>query len=266
MNTLTTPLSTPLFGWCGPLQNAALIRDAGLDYIEAQLVPMQLEDDRALAEALARVADTPLPIRAMSYLFPHDFRLVGPQKDERRNRAYFDRVVRVLDAARADIVVLGSGWTRNIPEGWSREAAEAEFLTALNWCANALADTATTLVIEPLNRKESNLVNSVDDGVRLADTLNHPRVKGLADFYHMDEECEPLSTLGLHGRRLGHIHLADTQRLNPGTGRYDYATFFGHLKACGYQGLLSAECGVQGEPLSAMRHSARFLRETWQSA
>lgn len=258
--------TTPQFGWCGPLQNAVLMKEAGLDYIEAQLVPMKLEDDALFANAKAHLGELPLPALAFSYLFPHDARIVGPQKDERRNRAYFDRVVELLTLARARIVVLGSGWTRNIPEGWTQAQAEDEFLTTLAWCADALAGSGTTLVIEPLNRKESNLVNSVADGARLAKALNRREVRGLADFYHMDEEAEPLDELREHGAWLAHVHLADTGRLNPGTGAYDYPMFFGHLKACGYQGLLSAECGFKGEPLAPMRESAAFLRQAWNDA
>ncbi|SAK85532.1 xylose isomerase domain-containing protein [Caballeronia pedi] len=258
--------TTPQFGWCGLLQNAALMKDAGLDYIEAQLVPMKLEDDAAFSDAKARVGDLPLPAHAFSYLFPHDARIVGPEKDERRNRAYFDRVVDLLTLARARVVVLGSGWTRNIPEGWTQAQAEDEFLTTLAWCADALQGSGATLVIEPLNRKESNLVNSVADGARLAKSLNRNEVRGLADFYHMDEETEPLDALREHCAWLAHIHLADTGRLNPGTGSYDYPTFFGHLKARGYQGLLSAECGFKDEPLASMRESAAFLRAAWDAA
>jgi sugar phosphate isomerase/epimerase len=259
-------MNTPQFGWCGPLQNASTMKEAGLDYIEAQLVPMKLEDDASFAHAKAAIADLPLPALAFSYLFPHDARIVGPEKDETRNRAYFDRVVELMTLARARIVVLGSGWTRNVPEGWSRHQAEDEFLTTLSWCADALRGTGATLVIEPLNRKESNLVNSVADGARLAKMLGRAEVRGLADFYHMDEENEPLDELREHGAWLAHIHLADTGRLNPGTGSYDYPAFFGHLKRCGYGGLLSAECGLKGEPLASMRESAAFLRRAWNDA
>ncbi len=253
-------------GWCGPLQNAALMHEAGLDYIEAQLVPMALEDDAAFASAKAQVRELPLPALAFSYLFPHDVRIVGPGTDERRNRRYFDRVVELLTMAHARVVVLGSGWTRNIPEAWTQAQAEADFLKTLSWCADALQGSGTTLVIEPLNRKESNLVNSVGDGVRLAKALHRAEVRGLADFYHMNEEAEPLETLRENCAWLAHIHLADTGRKNPGTGSYDYAMFFGHLKACGYSGLLSAECSMIGEPLDAMRESAAFLRRVWAAA
>jgi sugar phosphate isomerase/epimerase len=91
-------------------------------------------------------------------------------------------------------------------------------------------------------------------------------VKGLADFYHVDEEAEPLSVLSECGGELAHVHLADTGRMNPGTGRYDYVTFFGALKRAGYSGRFSGECGVVGEPVAGMRHSADFLRRAWLAA
>jgi sugar phosphate isomerase/epimerase len=242
------------------------MHQAGLHYIEAQLVPMRLEDDQAFAEAKAKVRDLPLPAHAMSYLFPHDFRLVGSQVNDKRNRAYFDRVVTMLALAKSKVVVLGSGWTRNIPKGWTKDQTEEAFLDALTWCADALEGVGTTLVIEPLNTKESNLVNSVADGVRLAKKLNRHQVRGLADFYHMDEEQEPLSTLSAQEGWVRHIHLADTGRLNPGTGNYDYSQFFSQLKRSGYQGSLSAECAVKGDPIEGMRHSFQFVTKAWHQA
>jgi hydroxypyruvate isomerase len=149
------------------------------------------------------------------------------------------------------------------------QRAEDQFLQALSRCADALRGTGTTLVIEPLNRKESNLCNSVADGVRLARQLNRPEVRGLADLYHMDEEHEPLSALSQQGGWLAHIHLADTGRMNPGTGpgvgAYHYPQAFAQLKAAAYAGLMSCECGLQGEPVQAMRGSMDFLRQTWRS-
>jgi sugar phosphate isomerase/epimerase len=258
--------SFPRFGWAAPVESAALVRDAGLDYIEPQIVPMRLENDDAFAAAKSAIARLPLPAPVMSYLFPHDFRIVGPQTDARRNRNYFARVVEIVALARTGVVVLGSGWTRNIPEGWSRERAEAEFLRIVEWCADALRPTGAALAIEPLNRKESNLVNRVADSVRLARSLGRADVRAHADFYHMDEESEPLDVLIAAAPWLAHVHLADTGRKNPGTGSYDYPTFFRHLKSAGYRGTLSAECGVVGEPLQAMRDSAAFLRAAWASA
>ena len=256
------------FGWCGTLDKAPDMAAAGLDYIEVQLVPLNLEDDAAFAEAKQRILDLPLPALASSYLFPRDFRIVGPQRDEPRNRRYFERVVQLLALAGTRIVVLGSGWTRDIPPGWSRAQAEDQFAHTLGWCADLLQGGPTTLVIEPLNRSESNLINSVGEGVQLARRVNRNEVHGLADFYHMDQEHEPLAEVGAYPGWLSHVHLADTGRLNPGTGQYDYDSFFRHLQAGGYQGLLSSECSLPNgaDPVQAMRESATFLRQKWQTA
>lgn len=239
---------------------------AGLDYIELQLVPLKLEDDAAFASAKAIVPDLPLPAPVMSYLFPHDLRLVGPTVHEERARAYMDRVMELMAAAKATHVVYGSGWTRDIPEGFDARQARDQYVHALQWCGSALASIGATLVIEPLNRTESNQCNHVPEGIALAKQTGLANVKGLADFYHVDEEREPLSMLARCGGDLAHVHLADTGRMNPGTGRYDYPTFFGALKKAGYAGRFSAECGIVGEPVSGMRHSAEFLRKAWIDA
>lgn len=257
---------TPAIGWCAPLERAADLAAAGLDYHELQLVPLKLEDDAAFAAAKARVRDLPLPVPVMSYLFPHDLRLVGDVVHEARARAYFDRVVEVMAAAGTKLVVYGSGWTRNVPEGFDAQRAEDQFVHALRWCADALAGIGGTLVIEPLNRKESNQCNGVADGARLARASGKANVGSLADFYHVDEEGESFEVLREVGAALVHVHLADTGRLNPGSGAYDYAGFFGALAGAGYAGRLSGECGFKGEPVASMRDSAAFLRRAWQRA
>ena len=151
-------------------------------------------------------------------------------------------MVEVIDVGGARFVVYGSGWTRNVPEGFDEQRAEDQFLHALEWSAKALEGIGGTMVIEPLNNKESNQCNSVADGVRLAHRSGLANVRGLADFYHVDEGKEPLSTLAEFGAEIAHVHLADTGRRNPGTGTYDYPTFLRNLKGSGYSGRMSGEC------------------------
>jgi sugar phosphate isomerase/epimerase len=266
-NTEFSPKSSdvPDIGWCGTPDKAGDMLAAGLDYVELQLVPMRLEEDVEFEYAKKAVSELPLPSPVMSYLFPHDLRLVGPDVHESRARSYIDRVIELMNVAGAKYLVYGSGWTRNIPEGFDSARAEDQFLHALNWCGKALAGIDATLIIEPLNKKESNQCNRVVDGINFAKQTGLKNVKGLADFYHVDEESEPLSVVGEMGKELAHIHLADTGRMNPGTGIYDYRTFFGGLKKSGYSGRLSAECAIKGDPVTGMRMSADFLRKTWLS-
>lgn len=252
-------------GWCAPLHDAPLLRRLGFDFIEAPLAPLGLEDQGTFAVAREAVRASPLPISAFNTLFPRDLRVVGPDVDFHRIDDYLARVVEILNAAKAEVVVFGSGWARNVPEGWERARAEAQLTAALSWCADALEDTRCTLVIEPLNRKESNIINSVAEGVGFAARVDRPEIRVLADFYHMDEEREPLGALSVNRDWLAHIHVADTGRRNPGTGTYDYDRFFGHLRAIGYAGMISAECTVEDREAD-MRHSLAFMRRRWAAA
>jgi sugar phosphate isomerase/epimerase len=250
------------FGWCGPLTQAALMREVGLDFIEVPLAPLGLEDRESFAAATAAITAAPLPADAFNMFLPRDMRVVGPETDTPRLRAYLGRAAELLSGAGAKVVVFGSGWARNIPDGWERARGEAQMLDALSLSADALRGTGTTLVIEPLNRKESNIVNSVAEGVAFARQIDRPEIRVLADFYHMDEENEPLAELRTQAEWLSHIHVADTGRMNPGTDTYDYGTFFANLSAAGYQDMISAECGVTN-PRADMRHSLDFLRRRW---
>jgi sugar phosphate isomerase/epimerase len=251
-------------GWCAPIENAAIIAKAGLDFIEVPLAPFGLEDQKSLAAAKMVVAASPLPTLVFNIFIPRDLRVVGPDVDVGRVKSYLGRAAELLAHAQAKIVVFGSGRARNVPEGFDRAKAEAQFIDSLRWSAEALQGSETTLVIEPLNRRESNIVNSIGEGVRFAKTVNRAEIRVLADIYHMDEENEPLSEVAAHVEWLSHIHLADTGRFNPGTGSYDYDTFFGYLKAANYRGMLSTECTVKN-PEAEMRHSLAFLRRHWPS-
>ncbi|QGQ99036.1 sugar phosphate isomerase/epimerase [Paenibacillus psychroresistens] len=251
------------FGWCTDLKDAELLAKLGFDYIELALAPMQLENQEEYRRQLKLVQQSPLPVKAFNVFFPQDIKIVGPAADVERIRRYIATAVEVFVKAGARIAVLGSGGARTIPEGWETARAEEQLLQVLNWCAAEMKDTGVILAIEPLNRKESNVINSVADGVYYAKQINDPAVRVLADFYHMDEENEPLSTLREHKDWLAHIHLADTGRRNPGSGQYDYDTFSAILREIGYSGMISAECKVEQQE-SEMVDSLRFMKSKWR--
>ena len=91
---------------------------------------------------------------------------------------------------------------------------------ALRYLGNALfkldehaLDLGTTLLYEPLNRYETNLVNTLGDGVQLLTGIGAQRVKLLADLYHMNiEETNLADALRKAGSHVGHVHFADSNR------------------------------------------------------
>ena len=121
--------------------------------------------------------------------------------------------------------------------------------TAVSYLTEALNDLGAharqydvPLFYEPLNRYETNLVNRVDDGVALLESLSTDNVKLLADLFHMNiEEANLPASLRAAGDLIGHLHFVDSNRRPAGFGHMDYEPIAAALKEIGYCGYASAE-------------------------
>ena len=252
------------FGCCASIDNADAVHRAGFDYLEAgvtSLIPD--EDDAAFAPVLAKFQASPIPVAAFNLFLPRDLVIVGPDIDQPRIERYVHRALARIQAVGATIAVIGSGRSRRVPDGFSRDEATAQIVRFLNVVADAADSTEVTIAIEPLNHNESNIINSVAEGVDFARRVNRPPIQVLADFYHMDEDDEPLTTITDNKDWLAHIHVADSGRLAPGTGTYPYATFVEQLRQAGYDGMVSVECRW-GDFEAEAGPSVEFLRRVFQ--
>jgi sugar phosphate isomerase/epimerase len=120
------------------------------------------------------------------------------------------------------------------------------------------------LAIEPLNRYEDYMVNRLEQAVSLAEEvergLGTAAVGVCADLFHMNiEEDDLAKAIASAGRRLVHVHVDDSNRLQPGTGHLDFAAVMDALHAMGYDGWLTLECRLRGDPPEALPATARFL-------
>ena len=115
------------------------------------------------------------------------------------------------------------------------------------------------LLFEPLNRYEDHMVNTVAQAAELVRDL--PGVRILADTYHMNiEEDDPCAALRAAGDLLGAVHLSDSNRHQPGTGHVPFEAIIATLREIGFDGVLSVECRLRGEPEQAVRECGEFLR------
>lgn len=231
------------FGCCCPIEQAALAHAAGFDYLETTVVSLLPEATESFfAPILETYQRAPLPTLACNVFLPGDLKLVGADVDRQRLAVYVQTALRRIMLIGAEVVVFGSGKARMVPDGFPRADAEAQLVAFLNLVADEAEEHDVTLAIEPLNRRESNILNSVAEAVALAERVNRPSIRVLADFYHMDEEQESLDHLVQYKDWLAHIHVADSGRRAPGAGTYPYATFVEKLSAAGYDGMVSIEC------------------------
>lgn len=140
------------------------------------------------------------------------------------------------------------------------------------WAATLPAGRSAVF-LEPLNRYEATFLRRVEQAVELAASVDHPRVTALADLFHMNiEEASMSEPILMAGARLGHVHIADNNRLQPGAGCLDFQPPFAALKKIGYDGFISIECSALGGtlanqgPVAMLRETVRFLRAQWEQA
>ncbi len=132
--------------------------------------------------------------------------------------------------------------------------------------APAAAAANVPLFLEPLNRYEAHLVNRLEQGVAFAERVG-PEIAIMADFFHMNiEEADIAASIRAAGSHTVYVHVADSNRLQPGRGHLDFGPGFAALKAVGYDGFLGIECRIDGAIDQVMPDTVALLRELWSAA
>lgn len=258
----------PSFGVCASPETSAALRAAGWDFVEGNIQglfqPLAPDEQWTAAQS---VRQSVLPMPAANSLLPGKLKVTGPDVDSGALRAYLGNALRRARQCGTSVLVFGSGAARKIPEGFDRDRARRQILDFLGMAAPLAAEQGVTLVVEPLNRKETNVINSVAEAMEYVREIGHPGFQCLVDSYHFWLEDEPLTNLEAAMPWIRHVHLADKEgRVAPGqSGTSDYRPFFRVLKAGGYDRLISIECTVKDAPASYPT-VLQYIKQAWAEA
>ena len=124
------------------------------------------------------------------------------------------------------------------------------------------------IVLEPLNKGECNIINSVAEGMEYVRAVNNPAFQCLVDSYHFWLEDEPLENLRRAMPSIKHVHLADKEgRVAPGlSGKADYRPFFRVLKQGGYDSTISFEGADMPDFEVTAPKVLEFIKRQWSEA
>ncbi|KAA6330686.1 D-tagatose 3-epimerase [termite gut metagenome] len=139
-----------------------------------------------------------------------------------------------------------------------------------NEMGNYAAQHGTTVIFEPLNRKEAFYMRQVADAASICRDINNPGVRCMGDFWHMTwEETSDMGAFLSAGTYLQHVHIASRKTRNvPGEDNEadNYVDGFKGLKMLGYNNYVSFECGCRGNRETALPNAIKLLREQWNEA
>ena len=163
------------------------------------------------------------------------------------------------------IIVPIYGRTHNLPNastGRSVEEDRALWLEGLREVTDRAELVGGNLLVEAINRYENSISVQVEDAVDFARAMASERVRAMGDVFHMNiEEVDLGKAFESMGEMLAYVHLADSQRLEPGQGHLPWDSVFGGLVRAGYDGYTSLECNLSGPADDVLPAAARFLSE-----
>ena len=193
------------FGICTSLENVNRLAEVGYDYIELGVSPglMPEADETEFQKIRDQVATAPLKPESYSGFIPGDLRVVGDTVDFPRLSRYVETACRRGSEIGGEIIVYGSSGSRSIADGYSRERALSQIAEFLDMAADHAEAHNMIIAIEPICRREGNILRTVADGLAMAKRVNRKGIRALADLYHVWQKKNRCKTLwmppnGLH--------------------------------------------------------------------
>lgn len=228
--------------WCSPFDSTSVplvAKAAGMGF-DAFTMPVEEPGLIDVAAMKAALAEHPLRL--------HISGAYGPSRDltheePRYRQASLDYIRDVLKICeQLDVKLLvgpaysAVGKRRKIPS--EQRAKEWELAVAgLRQAGRMAADHGVTMAIEPLNRFETDLVNTAAQVKRLIADVGLPSVKIHLDTFHMHiEEQDVYDAIVLAGDDLVYVDASESDRGTPGKGQVHWEQVARGLRAIGYRG------------------------------
>ena len=234
--------------WTAPLDDTALeylvprVSGLGFDAIELQLEqPGQW--DPGLASEL--VAEAGLATTMCSVTGPGRDLASGDSETVAETVAYLREAIEV--AARVGSPVLAGPMYSSVGRLWRLDAAGRRAVLArvgesLRPLSELAGELGVRLALEPLNRYETSLINTVEQGLELTELVDSPACGLLLDSYHMNiEERDPAAAVRAADARIAHVHACGVDRGAPGFDHFAWVDFAAALTDAGYGGPLVIE-------------------------
>jgi sugar phosphate isomerase/epimerase len=262
-----------IFGVVAPIRDFDNSVRYGFDYHEPSVCEVANMTDEEFEKFKDHVRSSPIRCRRLNLFTspPGGFalpviRVVGPDVDAAAVRAYVEKSLPRCRQLGAEIVVWGSGPSRNVPEGYSRERAWAQIQDFLRMVDPIARSQNITIGIESLRSPGSNILTTVTEVLKMERELSLPNIKMIVDYYQMRAMNEDPEIVWTARQEIIHIHFANPHGPNdrpawpkdPGEDP-EYAHFFNLLKKMGYTGGISIE--AKGSYQESAAAALAFFRQ-----
>ncbi len=190
----------------------------------------------------------------------HGLSLCDPDESSRERACRFVKAIIDFGAPFEAPAIVGS-MQGKAAGALDKQGALDNLANSLRELARYAAEQGQNLIFEPLNRYETDLVNTLSDGAALLDTVGADNLKLLADLFHMNiEEASIAEAISKAHGKIGHVHFVDSNRRAAGLGHMPYEPIAEALAASGYEGFASVEAFPLPDALVAASMTMQSFR------
>ena len=242
------------FGLNAGFGGATAARKAGFHYL---LRPTRQflkpnEPESAFEEQLRLLEKSPIPVKSCnSFLRGPALRSVGPDAKVDNVLRFAETAFRRAKRAGVTVIVFGSGGSRAIPEGWTKQQVDAEFIPLLQKLGPMAQSYEVTVAVENLAAQECNYLSLVSEVGEIVAEVDHPNVRVLADFYHASRMEESPKAFEKYAPLMAMVEIAEKDgRTAPGINGQNFRPYFSALRRGGYHGPIEIEGNWTEEQLA----------------
>jgi len=264
--SFVTPIYAPSFAVCGKLNDYPAISAAGYDYVELSVGDFLIpgKNDSAFQINLEQMEQLNAKIISCINFIPAHLKITGHETVHDDILVWAETSFRRAQMSGIHCIVFGSGGARKVPDGFDMQEATQQIVNLCIRMAPLAQKYDVIVVIEPLNRGETNIINSLSEGAAIVKAVNHPNIRLLCDIYHMLRENEPAEEIVKYGELLYHCHIAEKEiRSAPGTKGDDFRSYFKALKQINYQGCISIEASKWDELKKQLAPALHYMKQQY---
>ena len=262
----------PPLGLVESLDRDSLVYASGFrllgETVGKMLSPTLTEEQ--FAANLERIKKAKTKLYLCNVLFPGNIKIAGPEVDPQKVVDYLDQVFARAQKANIPVIVLGSGGSRRLPDGYDKQKATTDFIALCKQMAGVAKKYNITIAIESLNSGETNFLTTVQEAAHVVRQVNYLNFRLNADIYHMMKENEPPQHIIDAGKLITHVEIAEKKkRTMPGVVGEDFRPYFRALKQIKYKGPIVIEARVNDatkEIPAAYHYLTKQLQEVYSES
>ena len=223
------------------LEKIKSAKEYGYDYVECGFQSFARGSDEDYEKFKNVLNECNIKCESTNCFMPGDLPVTGENVNYDAIAEFVDKGMKRGSECGLKTVVFGSGGARRVPDGFPFEKAVKQLAYFLGEVVSPIAEKyGITVVTEPLRHKETNIINTVSEGVMLAAMVGKDNVKCLADIYHMDVEGDTYDDIRKLKGSILHAHISwpitkgDSKRVYmTDVNQYDYKGFIDALEYAG---------------------------------